>query len=345
MRATLIFNPQAGAAAETSPEEISADLRNAGFCPTSYCTTSKDDLKNLMLDPGDVIVVAGGDGSVRTVAGLVAGTGIPMMILPLGTANNIATALGLSGTRSEWMTGGCSPFETRSLDMGVVRSPWGNHFFLESAGVGLFADLLKAYDPTGGRSFPRALKAAAQVVPRFVARDLQVRIDGCELSGKYVLMEAMNTPCLGMRTPIAPEADPSDGLLDIALVEERQDIGLASYIRQLASGDPTALPNWNVHRGRQIAFLWDGSTVHADEELFGSEEAEPNAMGALIEISVKPRAFEVWLPLRRNEGRCGGETRPATQAGSPAPLASDGGDLPAHLPRRLSKTTIATTQA
>jgi diacylglycerol kinase family enzyme len=334
MKATLIFNPNAGGASATSAQDIAARLNHAGFDVTFGSATSTVDSGMIVRDPGDVIVVAGGDGSLRMAAGLAAGTHTPLAVIPLGTANNIATALGLAGMSPyEVIDGLCEPARV-ALDVGVVRSAWGHHFFLESAGVGMFADLLRAYGPANGRSLARAVKAAAQVVPHFEPLDLQFSIDGREVSGKYILMEAMNTPYLGLRTPIAPAADPTDGLLEVALVEQQPDIGLASYVRRLAAGDPTTLPNWHVVSGKHIRLTWNGSTIHAEEDLVLPEAPDRSGLGSSVDITVVPRVLKLWLPVRRRvEGRCGEDARPVAQADSPAPLRSDG-EFRAHLPRR-----------
>jgi diacylglycerol kinase (ATP) len=303
MRATLVLNPQAGAAADVSADELLEGLTRAGFETDYQPTASEHDLDRLLNRPADLVVIAGGDGTVRAVTGRILGRGMPITIVPLGTGNNIGAALGLTDLPVHLLLNGLSAPKRWAFDLGLVHSPWGTSHFLESSGVGMFADLLQAYDPTEGRSLRRALRAAAQVVPRFAARDLRVVVDGTVLAGRYLLVEMMNTAYLGMRTPIAPAADPGDGMLDVVLVEERGDVGFASYLRQLATGDPTVLPNWNVRRARRVTLMWEGSVVHADEEILPSGDPTRTTPGALIEFALLPGALEVWLPGRCSTGR------------------------------------------
>lgn len=297
MRATLVFNPRAGIAWGASVHELLAALERAGFDPQYQPTAAADDLDELLARPTDLIVVAGGDGTVRAVAGRILGRKTPMAIVPLGTGNNIGTALGLSGVVSTRLIEGLASPRRRPFDLGLVHSPWGDAYFLESAGVGVFADLLQAYDPARGRSFGRALAASAQVVPQPAARNLQIVVDDAVLTGRYLLVEVMNTAYLGMRTPLAPTADPGDGMLDVVLVAERDDVGLMSYVRSLTAGDPSALPNWNVRRARQVTLVWEGSAVHVDETILRCGDPSPDtSREALIEFAVLPAALEVWLP-------------------------------------------------
>src|SRR5687767_10564763 len=95
MRVTVIHNPGAGDG-ETSAKELLAALREHGYQP-QYHSSKGGDLGTALADPGELVVVAGGDGTVGDVAKRLAGRAIPVAVLPAGTANNIATTLGSEG--------------------------------------------------------------------------------------------------------------------------------------------------------------------------------------------------------------------------------------------------------
>src|SRR5688572_2743151 len=91
--ANLLHNPKAGGG-EYSKKRLTALIRAAGF-DCSYSSTKKRGWEKIEAADGDFIVLAGGDGTVRKVAGGLLDKNVPIGVLPLGTANNIAKTLGL----------------------------------------------------------------------------------------------------------------------------------------------------------------------------------------------------------------------------------------------------------
>src|SRR5215813_4090218 len=142
MRATLFHNPTAGHAA--TKDDILAAMKLADF-EVRYVSIKNDDVEQALEKKTDLIVVAGGDGTISEVLTKLPDRSIPVALLPLGTANNIARSLGIAGTPQElvetWKID-----KTHALDVGVVKASWGTNRFLEGFGVGVFAEFLKAAD-------------------------------------------------------------------------------------------------------------------------------------------------------------------------------------------------------
>ena len=88
------------------------------------------------------MVVAGGDGTVGKVARSLVGSRIPIAVLPMGTANNIARTLGLTGTTFQDLIEGWNAARCVNFDVGVAKGPWGSKCFIEGFGVGLFAEMM-----------------------------------------------------------------------------------------------------------------------------------------------------------------------------------------------------------
>lgn len=139
----------------------------------------------------------------------------------------------------------------------------------------------------------RAVAAAIQVLPRYQAREWSLTLDDVGFSSRCLLVEAMNTPCLGMRTCLAPQADPSDGMLDVVLVPEDERVGLVAFLAQAVAGNVASLPNVTVRRARSVRLAWDGSPMHSDEILRASTDSE-HPIGLAVEIITHPGALEVW---------------------------------------------------
>ncbi len=128
MRVTLVHNPKSGKHQKTSKREL-LDLLSAAGHETTYQSTKKHDWKQSMEEPGELVVIAGGDGTIAKVLKLLAGRHIPVAVLPTGTSNNIAISLGLHGTPEElighWTTAKITPFDLASFPqaMMITRSP------------------------------------------------------------------------------------------------------------------------------------------------------------------------------------------------------------------------------
>lgn len=292
MNATLIHNPNAGGANNASSESLVAALNEAGLNAQHHPTDSEDDLGAALENPGDLVVVAGGDGTIRAVASRLAGKGVPMAMLPMGTANNLGGAFGLTGAPLELAAGFKQPV-VRWLDLGRVRGPWGEDVFLEASGVGLFAATMAAYAPDDGKSPLRALSAIVQTVPGYEALPCTLTLDGTERHASLVLLEAMNTPATGPRLRLAPEADPGDGWLEVVAIEEDGRVGLSAYLTNLVAGRLDALPNVTVTRARQVRLEWRGSPLHLDAEL---RATDANTEPLWAEFRLDSGALEVWLP-------------------------------------------------
>lgn len=122
MKTTLIVNPNAGNTSEGLEEEIQAALQAAGYTCEHRPTQSEEDLEQALETSADLVVAAGGDGTLRAVVKRLAGRGIPLLPLPLGTANNVGNALGLNGSLQDWLGGLERPTHTQ-YDLGIARGP------------------------------------------------------------------------------------------------------------------------------------------------------------------------------------------------------------------------------
>jgi diacylglycerol kinase family enzyme len=296
--ATLVYNWQAGGAARVTVGELEDALAGAGYRTRSVPLEETDEIEKRLETPHHLVVAAGGDGTVRAIASRLAGRNAPLAIVPLGTANNIAASLGLDGlTPLEAIAGLAHPRPTR-FDIGIVDGPWGSTQFLESAGTGLFADLLAAYDPGAGKSVVRAAESVMHVLPGYEGRRYRLRVDGQDLSNDYLLAEVMNTPRIAWKTPLAPSADPCDGRLDLVLVGVDDRFGFTSYLKSLAAGDFSAHPAVTVRRCRRVDLMWeDDAPIHVDEEVHDARDGNRGRLApSTVSFTLTHGLVDVWLP-------------------------------------------------
>jgi diacylglycerol kinase family enzyme len=302
MRVTLVHNPDAGSGDHLG-SELLARLREAGHEP-AYASTEAASLTQALRAAPDVVLAAGGDGTVGAVARLMAATtpDIPLAILPVGTANNLARALGVSGTADE-IIAGLESGATRRLDIATVRAPWGTARFVESAGVGAFGAMLRdAEREDAGQqpapSVPNGRGARLRrVLERARPRHRRIDADGEDLSGTYLLVLALNIAYVGPGLALAPDADAGDGQLDLLLVDEHHRDALGSYLAAISVGDePTlAIPTrrftrlrieWSAASGHVDDHLWPERSADAESPSTGDPRPEIDAIGASIPVLV-----------------------------------------------------------
>lgn len=284
-------------------------LGEIGVTASCPATTDETQLSAALRDPGELIIAAGGDGTVRAVALELhrLGSRLPLAILPLGTANNIARTLSLTEPPEALLRGLAKP-RVRRFDVGCARGPWGEVRFLEALGFGLLAHGLIDYNPDAGKSLVRAVGVALNTLTNYEAKNWKLSLDGEDLSGRFLLLEVMNTASVGLRMALAPDADPSDGLFDLVLVKDDDRVGLAAYLANLVAGKLETLPNVTVRRGRRLELTWDGSPLHYDEEVLSRElagellageglaGAAPDDPPGSVEVTLEAGALELWLP-------------------------------------------------
>lgn len=276
MRVTLVHNPGAGDE-QHSAKRILKELADAGY-DARLQSTRKEGIEKALADPGDLVVVAGGDGSIKKVALAIAGRGIPMAILPIGTANNIAKSLGALGSMSE-LIAGWRRAERRRLAIGTVVTRWGSMRFVESVGVGVFTELVTRGDSevnqssTGltGHAIDRALLLLQRIVAERAPQSRRLELDGSDLSGEYLLVEVMNMPLVGPNIPLASGADYGDGQLEVVTVTEREREVLAEYVRARLTGG-AAPPELTTRRATRVAMRASPAELHVDDAAWRPEQ-------------------------------------------------------------------------
>lgn len=266
MRITLLHNATAGS--QYHPPAELVELARAAGHEVSYSSAVDEDLDRKLQDASDVVLVAGGDGTVADVARRLVGRDTALAVLPHGTANNIAAALGVTGT-SDAIINGLATAPRRQLDVVTARGPWGSSRWLESAGNGLFGAMLRQAarergDGTMDR--PRALRLLQRELALLRPRQCAVAADGVDCSGSFLVLAAMNTPCIGARVCLAPQADPGDGWLDLAMVRAPLRRELDAWLTAMLEGTEYPEPPVELRRARRIRIEWDGATGHLDDQ-------------------------------------------------------------------------------
>jgi len=290
MRATLIHNPGAGDDRQPTAGQIEVLMEEAGYKVRYQSTKEKGWAKSLK-KPGDLVVVAGGDGTVSKVARRLIGAGVPIAVLPVGTANNISRTLGIAGLPVHHLIRAWKKARHLKFDAGVVTGPWGERHFIEGVGTGLLTSSItelqdnKTIDnlKDTGIKVTYAQQIFREHLDECPAIEIGAELDGEDISGRYLLFEVLNMAYIGPNLFLAPDTMRNDGKFDVVLLREKDRAKLWP-------------PEFGSRRGSRLKLEWTGFPVHIDDKLWPSKEKKRPRPPVTIDLKIEPRALEFLVP-------------------------------------------------
>ncbi len=280
---SIIFHNSNSGWGNHSKSGIKAALKLAGF-ETTFCDA--DDKVLAQPDLGqkiDLIVVAGGDGTVAKIVSQLVDRTVPVAILPLGTANNIARSVGVFGNPVDLAE--CWDLEHwRPLNIGAIKGSFGKTQFVESFGIGIFPKLIKkgaAFTSQGAEALSDGRKLLSKLVAKadpikFKPSDIEVALDADLLA-----VEVTSIAYIGPGLPLAPNAKAGDGVLEVITLaaHQRED-----FIKWLANSCEGPAPV-TVQRCVRASLSWEKQPYRIDDESF---DATKEMMTVGIELSPNP---------------------------------------------------------
>jgi diacylglycerol kinase (ATP) len=254
----LVVNKSAGDGAH-SAEGLRQQLEAAGYRVEQGPSKGRE-LRQALRGKADLVVAAGGDGTVARVMKALVGRPTPLAILPLGTANNIATSLGIRGTPEELVPRWRDAPRMR-VEVGRVRGPWGETLFVESVGVGLLARLMSPAVEAANEDVPDARIRMERLVRSARLRHWRVKLDGEDLSGEYLLIEAMNIRCAGPNLCLATRSRPGEGRLQVISAGERD----RELLRSLVGREAELTASLPARSGNHLTIWCKRQHLHVDD--------------------------------------------------------------------------------
>ena len=235
----------------------------------------------------DMVVVAGGDGTVNEVIQSLAGSATALGFLPYGTVNVWAREIGLPLVPSDAALSLVNG-RIETLDLGLAN----DRYFLLMAGIGFDGEVvrrarrLERYKHRFGILPYAAMAVAATVLYRGV--DVELRYDGVIRRVQALMLVLGNTRLYGGRYRFTPDAVATDGRLDLCIVKGRGPVALARQSLPILVAGSTAFSDVETIRVSDLTVR--GNTpapLQLDGELMGSTPAH---------FTVAPRAIRVVVP-------------------------------------------------
>jgi diacylglycerol kinase (ATP) len=275
----VLVNPTAGRGRHRSLvpavlQRLSAAGRPVVLVAARAAGSAVTACREALADGASALVAVGGDGTVHVALQAVAGTGVPFGVVPAGTGNDIAAALNLPSSlerAAEVIVDALDAGRTRPVDLGRVTLPDGAvRWFGGVLGAGFDALVNERANrmrfPRGPRRYDVAiLPELLQLRPRHYA----MAFDGVPAEVDAILVAVANCPSYGGGFRICPDADPTDGKLDILVGGRFTRRGLLRIIPRVRRGTHLGHPLVTVHRASTLTLAAEGITGYADGERLG----------------------------------------------------------------------------
>jgi diacylglycerol kinase (ATP) len=281
LRPVLVVNPTSGKGRGRHYGERARAVLEAAGCEVRFVVGHDLDeaaeKTRAVLDHGsDAVVVAGGDGMVSLGLQLVAGTGIPLGVIPAGTGNDVARFLGLPLRDPEAAARIVAAGHTGTFDLGRITGPAAPEprWFGTVLACGLDSKVNERANrmrrPRGPSRYTLAL--LAELGP-FRALPLTMDADGTKTELDGMLVAVGNGPSYGGGMLICPQADPRDGRFQITVVERVGKPTLLRIFPKVFSGRHIEHPKVHVHHAVSVEL--SSPAASARSEPAQSEPAQP----------------------------------------------------------------------
>jgi YegS/Rv2252/BmrU family lipid kinase len=293
MRAAVVFNPATGGGddADSRRRDTEAALDGAGL-EVLWLETTKEDpgqgqTAKAVAEGVDLVIAQGGDGTVMACVTGLAGTEVPLAVLPGGTGNLLATNFDIPSDLDEAVQVAVTGDRVR-LDVAAMD----DDRFVVMGGIGFDAAMLRDADP----ELKEHLGAVAYVLSGFKnlrrrATRFQLRLDDrppVERRGQGVLIGNLGRLQGGL--PVMPDARPDDGLLDVAVLRTRTMLDWLALAARVVTRRRRKDPQMELFQARRIE-------VHCDTpqpvERDGDPLEEPRDH---LVIEVVPAALTLCVP-------------------------------------------------
>ncbi|HEX2959237.1 MAG TPA: YegS/Rv2252/BmrU family lipid kinase [Chitinispirillaceae bacterium] len=266
-------------------EHISNTLKQMGMEAEIIESTSSKHAEEIARGCGengdDLVIAAGGDGTINSVVNGLAGSQTALGIIPIGTINLFALELDIpTDIDSACQIIGHARIKT--IDLGKVN----DRYFTSLCGIGFDADVISHTRS----SMKKLLGAGAFILNgikalfRYSFKSIQISIDQTNPKTGYIVIIG-NGKYYGPSMLIAPEVSSHDGLLDIVIFKKKDALSLLRYVWELHKGDLTALSDVEHFRGKHISIGRQGRhKLHIDGEYYGRTPVEISVVSSALKV-------------------------------------------------------------
>ena len=307
LRAKLIFNAGSGKPQE-SPQQLASilsEMQDQQILPEVYIVRPDSLLEtvvhNAIRTGIQLIVVAGGDGTIDSVVGAMVGTDATLGIIPTGTRNNVAFNLGITGDIANSVAL-LRQGKRLKIDVGRVHCGHSRHWFLEGVAVGLISDLYPMADNIQHGDLAQIGGLLSTLVSAIPSK-LRINLDrNKHLDITTHMLLIANMSFIGPHFQISPDVSFQDSHLDVFTFSDMSKINMISYA-VLSRGSLLEDADNQHYHAKHLKIVSDPQmSILADGVLLGqgrlSVHIHPRALAVMAgkELTGRPASTAVDKP-------------------------------------------------
>lgn len=269
---------------------MTGNILNSEFAPkvlfTEYGGHAIELAREAIKDQYEIIVAAGGDGTINEVASVLINTDIILGLLPLGSGNGLARFLKipLNTIASIRLY---NHFTVRTVDAVTVN----DHFFTSIAGVGLDAEVAHSFQNNRMRGLLEYSRITLTALSELKTKDYSLILDGKEIQQSAVMISIANSNQFGFNMRIAPEARIDDGLLDVCIVKKGSFTNMINVGYNALAGIKDESGLIDYYKAKEVIVKNSGQikvNIDGEAALFNSD----------LHFKIMPACLKVAVPLR-----------------------------------------------
>lgn len=287
----FIVNKKAGTDEKKRfPEQVKKILDGKQFSYdivyTQYRGHAIELTRDAVRNKTDIIAAVGGDGSVNEVAQALPGKESLLAIIPKGSGNGLARALGIP-LQTESAIALLSRNHEMAIDVGFANG----HLFLSNAGVGFDTLIARLFADNKGRGLLNYSKLVINAIRHYQSATYKLETESEALEEKAFFITAANGNQFGYNFKIAPDAKLNDGLLDICIMKPLHWSHLPAVSLRALSGKLSGSKFVKHIRCRQL--------VISSEETLEWMQVDGDALQVTnnrVEIVLQEKAIRILAP-------------------------------------------------
>ena len=296
-RCRVIWNPNAGSKAglptsNASEEHLRDLMRRHGLGDELIATESEGEAiaaaRDAVTKGYNVVVGAGGDGTVGTVGFQLLRTTTALGILPLGSAMNVGRSLGIPRDL-EAAAAILAMGDVRTIDVGEANG----QAFLEMGSVGLNAAIFGEAQRFDKGEYSSLFSLIATVI-RFRPERMLITLEDRVVSTRALMITVANAPYTGVGLTFAPDARLDDGLLDVSVFDHFSKWELIRHLFSIIAGRRVYSPKIRTYRSRHVRVeARHPRPVRVDAHDLGTTPVEFGLMPGVLRVVAPPPGDDV----------------------------------------------------
>lgn len=233
----------------------------------------------------DIVVAVGGDGTVNEVASALTNTETRLGVVPYGSGNGFAMHLGLGRDPQKALS-----FLNDTKELLIDSCRVNDHFYVNLAGVGFDARVAFELKSSKTRGFQAYFKNSFEQGIKYKNQTYQIQYDGDEIAeAKFLSITVANASMFGYNFTIAPNADLSDGVLDVVHIKDAPKYKYFANMHRFLNRSILKTPLTHLRFAKKIS-------IRSDQPMYYHVDGEGMIADEELVFSILPGSLRVLVP-------------------------------------------------